>query len=788
MPMKQRSDTLSVLQSLLPDGKLVGREFIARNPTRADNKPGSFKYNVDTGVWKDFSTDDSGKGIASYMAYIEGISYDEAKKKLSGKTPAGNNVVAFVIPTSYAPAPLNEGERVEIYAPTKEKWETKTIAKCYNYFHDGKCWAAVQRVEATDTRAKQFFPMRWGKMGDKEGWFFGTVEKRHFYNIDRVEKARVIMIVSGEKCVDALQPIYNSMAVVTWMGGDKALDKTPVPDVFQGKKIILWPDADESSMAAMETLIKKIQERWSDIDVSIVDTQGFAAKWDCADAIAEGMTRERLEGLLRTRIISRRPEVSSPSGAQPPVKAAAVGEDYTLLKAIPAEEWVLGTTAINLDGQVRHLRATSVQNAANFLCNMTYNGQRVGDIIAYNIFEDKIFFINEPPWRTMKEFSPGEFVDADIMDIRMWLERKGFNLKKNDIYDLIINIARRNTINPPRNYFESLVWDKTPRLGTWLKTYLGAHKEPEQYLSAVGTKWMVGAVNRIYEPGCQMDYCLIFEGLQGLGKSTLFRVLAEFGGKSYFTDMPVNFTDKDTLLGCQGKIIIEMAELTALRKGDMNEAKHWITRWVDHYRPPYGRGVVERKRMFVVAGTDNPTGMGMFADPTGNRRFWPVECAGSRIDIEEIRAVREQLWAEAVHLYKSGVRPKLTDEEEELAKFEQFNRRQIDVLEDELQNSIASIVKAKHIADGFSMNDIMAAMMVAPERRSPGLMSRLNTALRVTGYTMVYKRQADGSRKNLWYKNTENSALIDYVVQADKSEIMKIGQTEPDDDTYIPYD
>ena len=74
---------LALLARWLPDGMLKGREWIARNPTRADKRPGSFCINVDTGKWSDFATGDRGGDVISLAAYLSGKSQGEAAKRLA---------------------------------------------------------------------------------------------------------------------------------------------------------------------------------------------------------------------------------------------------------------------------------------------------------------------------------------------------------------------------------------------------------------------------------------------------------------------------------------------------------------------------------------------------------------------------------------------------------------------------------------------------------------------------------------------------------------------------------
>jgi hypothetical protein len=72
-----------ILPRWLPDGKRQGREFIARNPTRADRSIGSFSINLVTGKWSDFATNDSGGDPVSLAAYLFGLSQVDAARRLA---------------------------------------------------------------------------------------------------------------------------------------------------------------------------------------------------------------------------------------------------------------------------------------------------------------------------------------------------------------------------------------------------------------------------------------------------------------------------------------------------------------------------------------------------------------------------------------------------------------------------------------------------------------------------------------------------------------------------------
>jgi predicted P-loop ATPase len=121
-------------------------------------------------------------------------------------------------------------------------------------------------------------------------------------------------------------------------------------------------------------------------------------------------------------------------------------------------------------------------------------------------------------------------------------------------------VSRERPFHPVRDYFNGLLWDRTPRLDTWPCTYLGA--DMTAYHEAVGTKALIAAVARIYQPGCKADHVPILEGPRGLGKSSAIRALAT----PWFSDDIRDLGSKDSAMQVAGVLIVELAELTSLTR------------------------------------------------------------------------------------------------------------------------------------------------------------------------------------------------------------------------------
>jgi hypothetical protein len=250
------------------------------------------------------------------------------------------------------------------------------------------------------------------------------------------------------------------------------------------------------------------------------------------------------------------------------------------------------------------------------------------------------------PWGGVEGSSMG---DDDTAQIRLWLgENFKFEPKKDTVNDALTNIACRNSFDPVQDWLEALPeWDGQPRLDSWLADNFGAEGESE-YLAQVFRKWMVAMVLRVYEPGAKFDWMPIFEGAQGVGKSSFGRLLC---GDKVFLDWLPNLADKDAALGLQGMWVVEMGELSQFRKNELEVIKGFITRTVDKVRPPFGRRWVESPRRCVFFGTTNREKY--LRDDTGNRRLKPVK-VGS-LNFRALRRDRLQLFCEAKHLYMKKI-------------------------------------------------------------------------------------------------------------------------------------
>jgi hypothetical protein len=381
--------------------------------------------------------------------------------------------------------------------------------------------------------------------------------------------------------------------------------------------------------------------------------------------------------------------------------------------------------------------ATSLENALVAI-------KQLGVQCSYDVFHDKIHVTNLGDVATSESFEGFE-------QIALLLRRKvlltwGFDPGQQHMEHALRLECLDNTFDPIREYLDGLEWDGVPRIDRWLTRY--CYADDTALHRAMGRKWLLGGVRRVRRPGCKFDEALIFEGWQGQGKSTAFKILA--GGDENFSDAPIIGCDKrEQQEAMQGVWIYEIAELEGMTKHDVTSIKLFLSTTHDRARPAFGRARVDRARRGVIGGTTNERSY--LRDTTGNRRAWPIDLSTKpMIDLEALKRDRDQLWAEAAFYEAQGEALTLPPELWGAASEAQQLRLTHDPWQDTIESHLSGLRENKardgefcvgvddngdrqwRVASGYLLGPMVLGIPV--ERQTPTTTRHLADVMRALGW------------------------------------------------------
>ena len=734
----------SLLTEWLPGGKLNGGEFKCGSVRgEAGN---SLSVNIRTGVWKDFADSSlPGGDLISLYACINGVSNGEAIKFLQERygdvrpTTRSATVVKKEKPKQI-PAEINSPYPTMVAEYKDHNWKG-VPSKSWVYRNSkGQPVGIIARYQPTSK--KEILP--W--VHTDIGWIKGAMDKpRPLYNLPEILASKnPILIVEGEKAAEAAQELFkNSYTVTTWAGGAEAIKHTDFAPIF-GKAVVIWPDADVPGIKCAEYICNLLTPHTNDL--KLVTPKGKPEGWDVADA-QETMKYEDIVDFLRSnhQVIrpARLPELIPADTEVTLTKSSDPVPIHNAL-AIAAE---LG---LQVDGKMM-----PVPNSSNVYAILS-KVPEFKDICYYDEFKNSYM----TSWKTGKL---RQWTEVEDRQLTTYLQSNyGLpKLPKHLVVDALLQCADANKKNPARDWLESLVWDGTHRLPQLFTTYCGS--QDNDYTQAVSKNFMISIVARVFQPGCKVDNMVILEGEQGSNKSTFFKCLAS---QEYFAESSGDLNSKDFILNCQGKMVIEMAELTSLNKKDANEIKKMLSTATDNFRPPYGKSAQAFPRQFVFVGSTNDDSY--LNDSTGARRFWPIRC--SNIDIKKTLQDRDQLFAEAVSCFRDGAS---WWEVPESAKEEQESRRVSDVWEE----VVSDYIRNNKFAVAFKRDDIFKnCLFIDIGKITRADQMRLSATMSALGY-IKDKCQINGQRSYVYKVSNlgqaEQERIKDHLEQKSEKRVVK---------------
>lgn len=658
---------------------------------------------------------------------VAGVMPAQGAPKLSKPTPAPAPVaprVKLKEPwVTVAPVPDMAPK-----ATFKHEHRTKDdIEHLATYSVDGALYGYVVRFRTSDG-GKETLPHTWcqSQANSTLAWKWRTwVEPRPLYFPGGVSPAAAkaagrvvtVVVVEGEKKADILQSLLDAHApgvylVASWAGGCKVWDKA-LWEWVAGSDVILWPDCDgkrekltnaeaaqcaddaaRDIAAAMKPLLpanKQVgMKAMLGIGALLQGTHQCKVQilpipeplvvpdgWDCADAIqTDGW------GFDQVLQFFGRAQPLPAADAKPEAKAAAGGSGGGK-KIDPLGGPVASEDDFDGDGD-------AFQGHLDWLCDQLkckvheigINRRAVVTALRKAPALKRCLGLNtltgapstQVPWPWRDKAGPLE--ESDGLRLGDWLSTtyKVKAASKAALEEAIDTVADERRFHPIRDWLQGLEWDGTSRIDKWLIHILGKGPDKDKpgttelerkpklkrYHELVGRFLLMGLVARVMEPGCKFDYSPVFEGLPGRGKSTLVKTLV---GVEFFSDTHFDVGNgKDGMEQLEGLWGYELSELTALRKADSEQVKQFFSSTIDRFRGAYGKYVQAHPRQCVIFCSTNKKQY--LYDLTGNRRFWPIWIE-QFIRLEWLQKWREQLFAEAYHLYKQGERYTPTPQEEE---------------------------------------------------------------------------------------------------------------------------
>lgn len=318
-------------------------------------------------------------------------------------------------------------------------------------------------------------------------------------------------------------------------------------------------------------------------------------------------------------------------------------ESPIVSKAKPVKDWI-SKLSIGIDG--------AIENTSKNLEIILENDKNLQGF-AYNELSNRVEVTGRVPWDRPKDNR--FWREADESQLRLYIDKKYIEFKERNFEVAFNSIVDNRRFHPVRDYLDSLPkWDGVKRVEEVFIKFLSA--DDNDYTRAITKKTFAACVARAYHPGTKFDSIPVLDGAQGIGKSTFIKYLA---GEEFFSDnlSLTDMNDKTAAEKIQGNWLIEIGELSGMKKADIEKVKSFVSTTDDKYRASYGRVVESHPRQCVIFATVNGDGRGYLRDITGNRRFWIVKCNQTlqkRMWDENDKNYRDQFWSEAKEIYESG--------------------------------------------------------------------------------------------------------------------------------------
>ena len=323
----------------------------------------------------------------------------------------------------------------------------------------------------------------------------------------------------------------------------------------------------------------------------------------------------------------------------------------------------------------------------------------------------------------------------------------GYKVSKEMSLDCLVQVAHENPYDPVQLYLEHVAAQVPPayidRLAsTYLRPCDADLPEPTLYDHMI-KKTLIGAVRRIFEPGCKHDYACVLMGDQGARKSSFWGAL----GGPFFSDALRDISSKDDLMVLHRSWIMEWAELDHItNKKHAGQVKAFLSQCTDMFRVPYGKATEAFPRRCIIVGSTNRDS-GFLVDETGNRRFWviPVTCTLVKpIDVPNLLLERDSIWSAAVAAYRAGQTNELGAEHHAAVEAENESY----LISNPWQNAVETYLARRVTVEPLTTEEILLQAIQKPLERQTRA-DQMQVASILKDLKWVKKREGGGRRR--WF-------------------------------------
>lgn len=345
-----------------------------------------------------------------------------------------------------------------------------------------------------------------------------------------------------------------------------------------------------------------------------------------------------------------------------------------------------------------------------------------------------------------------KFYDGIYYHIAIALQAMNFASPPSEILrECVRAVCGTNRVDTARDWANNLVWDKQERCKHLFSEYFGVQQSE---LSDAASMYLASAMGArvLNSPSEVVDMVVTLIGKQGTGKSRAVKALAPQVDQY----MEVDFSQKEDDISRKslGKLVAEFSELQGLKSKSAEHMKSWMSRATDEWVQKFREETFRSNRRFVVIATTNEDQF--LTDTTGNRR-WIVLHTDGESSADRLRSDNNQLWAEAVHIFKTDGLLKHYMRVKELAG--QENHKYISVGEVEIEDVKEFLTNRRTMAysnkggsnpnEPFRLRDVIKG--IYPERFMD---KRLEHSVARCLISLGYKRRHTRTGK-VWVHHSE---------------------------------